>query len=162
MNKIIQALVAGGQIGKKGLDAGLGLGRKAGQRIVNNLGPIGKTELAYMLGPDVLFGGVAAAMTPGDLGDKAIAGVGSAVGGAAGGLGLRGLIGPKSGLGILGAEMIGGISGDMVGQMGSDSLIRMKGGGTTPWEKQQLADQSIYEDELRKKLLAEILAGQRG
>ena len=143
------------------------LGRFAGQalkggkgllnRIATNIGPMGKGELAMTLGPDVLFGGVAAAMTPGDIGDKALAGVGSAVGGAAGGLGLRGLTGAKSGLGILGAEMVGGIGGDMAGMAGAESLMRMKGGGTTPWEKMALQQ----EEEMRRQILEEVLGAQR-
>lgn len=155
MNPIIKALASAGSLGLKG-------GKWAGQRIARNIGPMGKAELAMTLGPDVLFGGMAAAMTPGDLGDKAIAGVGSAVGGAAGGLGLRGLWGTKNPIGILGAEMVGGIGGDMIGMQGADALIRMKGGGTTPMEKMQVADQTSYEDELRRKILAEVLAEQRG
>ncbi len=67
------------------------MGRKAGdvlQTFGNRLGPVGfgskeaVTNTALMFGPDVLFGGLTAAMTPGDIGDKMIAGGMTATGGA--------------------------------------------------------------------------------
>ena len=43
-------------------------------------------EIAGRLGPDVLFSGMSAAMTPGDFGDKAIVGGTQLLGGSLGGL----------------------------------------------------------------------------
>jgi hypothetical protein len=121
-----------------------------------NLGvPMTKSDLAMTVAPDLLFGGMAAVMTPGDIVDKTIAGVGSAAGGVAGGLGTRGLLGPKSGLGILGAEMVGGIGGDMVGMGVADSIIRAKHGGMTPMEQQYAAQDEAYKQQLYDQFLAE-------
>ena len=46
--------------------------------------------------PDLLFGGLAAATTEGDLVDKALAGVGSAAGGIGGGLGFVVCLDPRA------------------------------------------------------------------
>ena len=124
-----------------------------------NLGiPMSKGDIAMTVAPDLLFGGLAAATTEGDIVDKALAGAGSAVGGIAGGLGTRGLLGPKSGLGILGSEMVGGIVGDQIGYGAANALIAAKHGGMTPTEKRMLTDQQVYENELKSQLYQELLA----
>lgn len=121
-----------------------------------NLGiPMSKQDIALTVAPDLLFGGLAAATTEGDIVDKALAGAGSAVGGVAGGIGARGLLGPKSGLGILGTEMVGGLLGDQVGYGAAESLIRAKHGGMTPAEQQMLAEQEAYKRQLYDQFLAE-------
>lgn len=121
-----------------------------------NLGiPMTKGDIAMTVAPDLLFGGIAAATTEGDLVDKALAGAGSAVGGVAGGIGARGLLGPKSGLGILGTEMVGGILGDQVGYGAAEALIRAKHGGMTPAEQQMLAADEAYKQQLYDQFLAE-------
>ena len=121
-----------------------------------NLGiPMTKGDIAMTVAPDLLFGGFAAATTEGDIIDKALAGAGSAVGGVAGGIGARGLLGPKSGLGILGTEMVGGLLGDQVGYGAAESLIRAKHGGMTPAEQQMLAEQEAYKRQLYDQFLAE-------
>lgn len=121
-----------------------------------NLGvPLSNSDKAMMVAPDLLFGGMAAIMTPGDLGDKAIAGIGSAAGGIAGGVGLRGVLGPTSDLGRLGTEMVGGIAGDMVGMGVADNIIRAKNGGMTPMEQQYAEQDAIYRQQLRDQFLAE-------
>ncbi len=121
-----------------------------------NLGvPMTKQDIAMTVAPDLLFGGFAAATTEGDIVDKALAGAGSAVGGVAGGLGLRGALGPKSGLGILGTELIGGMVGDQVGYGAAESLIRAKHGGMTPAEQQMAASDEAYKRQLYDQFLAE-------
>ena len=121
-----------------------------------NLGiPMSKGDIAMTDAPDLLFGGMAAAMTPGDIVDKTIAGVGSAAGGIAGGLGVRGVLGPKSNLGILGSEMVGGMVGDQVGMGVADSIIRAKHGGMTPMEQQYAAQDEAYKKQLYDQFLAE-------
>lgn len=121
-----------------------------------NLGiPMSKQDIAMTVAPDLLFGGFAAATTEGDLVDKALAGAGSAIGGVTGGIGARGLLGPKSGLGILGTEMVGGIFGDQVGYGAAESLIRAKHGGMTPAEKQMAAADAAYRQQLYDQFLAE-------
>ena len=118
-----------------------------------NLGiPMSKSDIAMTVAPDLLFGGITAATTEGDIGDKLIAGTGSAVGGIAGGIGARGLLGPKSGLGILGTEMVGGMLGDQVGYGAAEGLIRMKGGGMTPAEKKQREADELYKQQLMQEL----------
>jgi hypothetical protein len=121
-----------------------------------NLGvPMTKQDIAMTVAPDLLFGGFAAATTEGDLVDKALAGAGSAVGGVAGGLGLRGALGPKSGLGILGTELVGGMVGDQIGYGAAESLIRAKHGGMTPAEQQMAAADEAYKRQLYDQFLAE-------
>ena len=118
-----------------------------------NLGlPPTKAELATMVAPDLLFGGMAAVTTEGDLIDKAIAGTGAAAGGIVGGAGLRGVLGPKSGVGIIGTEMIGGMIGDQVGYGIADNIIRAKHGGMTPAEQGYAAQ----DDQYRAQLMAEL------
>ena len=121
-----------------------------------NLGiPMTKSDIAMTVAPDLLFGGFAAATTEGDLVDKALAGAGSAVGGVAGGVGLRGVLGPKSGLGILGTELVGGMVGDQVGYGAAESLIRAKHGGMTPAEQRMAAADEAYKQQLYDQFLAE-------
>ena len=111
-----------------------------------NIGmPMTRDEMLMTVAPDLLFGGMAAATTEGDLVDKALAGAGSAVGGIAGGLGARGVLGPKSGLGILGTEMIGGMVGDQVGYGAANALIRAKNGGMTPAEQGYAQQDEAYK-----------------
>lgn len=176
VGKALAALKAGGAA-KAGMGAykalsgaGVpkGVARFAGDKIMKvgrgltpggfakNLGvPLSNSDKAMMVAPDLLFGGMAAVMTPGDLGDKAIAGLGSAAGGIAGGIGLRGVLGPKSDLGKLGTEMVGGILGDQVGMGVADSIIRAKHGGMTPMEQQYAEQDAIYRQQLRDEFLAE-------
>ena len=49
-------------------------------------GGVTPTNIAMNFGPDAFFGVLAGAMTPGDLGDKLIAGTSTAAGGALGGV----------------------------------------------------------------------------
>ena len=122
-------------------------------------------DAALMIGPDVLFGGLAGAMTPGDLGDKLIAGTSTAVGGAVGGIGVRGALGgvaPKmmatKPYMQMGAELVGGMGGDIAAQGVADNILRIKGGGTTPYEK-MAADQ---QKELEQQILQQYLSGKGG
>ena len=180
LGKALTALKGAGMAGKaakagmgaykalKGAGVPKGVARFAGDKIMKvgrgltpdgfakNIGiPMNKTEIAMTVAPDLLFGGMAAAMTPGDIVDKTIAGVGSAAGGIAGGLGTRGLLGPKSQLGVLGSEMVGGMIGDSVGMGVADSIIRAKHGGQTPMEKQYAAQDEAYKQQLYDQFLAE-------
>ena len=121
-----------------------------------NLGmPMTRDDIAMAVAPDLLFGGIAAATTEGDIVDKALAGAGSAVGGVAGGFGARGVLGPKSGLGIIGTEMIGGMVGDQVGYGAADSLIRARNGGMTPAEQSAMAQEEAYKRAMYDQFMAE-------
>ena len=116
--------------------------------------PKNLTEAAMTFGPDVFFGGLAAMNTPGDLGDKMIAGGMSAAGGALGGVGLRGAIGSSNmGVNVM-SEMIGGVGGDMLGQSTADAMLRLKGGGTTPYEKLAAEQQRQLEKDILRKYLS--------
>ena len=136
---------------------GRGLSSKKG--FMDNLFPNGRPpqdgEVAMMLAPDLLFGGMAALTTEGDIVDKALAGAGSAAGGIVGGLGLRGALGPKSGLGILGTEMVGGIVGDQVGYGAANQLIRAKHGGQTPMEAQYAQQDEAYRQQIIDEFMAQ-------
>lgn len=114
--------------------------------------PMGK-DLGMAIAPDLMFGGLTMAMTPGDLGDKTLAGLGTAVGGAGGGLLARGLLGPRSNMGIMMSELGGGLAGDMAGMQVSNALIRAKNGGVTPMEEQG----SQQMEELRQQIIDEYI-----
>ena len=135
-----------------------GVKRWAGNALTDYMGPGGMTagNIAMNFGPDVLFGAMQGAMTPGDLGDKLIAGTTTAVGGAMGGVGAVSALGKfkNNPTARLMAEMGGGIAGDMVGQSFGDTVLRAKGGGTTPWEKVQQDSDQQYRQELERQILA--------
>ena len=129
--------------------------RRAGtlEGFKKNLGvPLSKGEVATMVAPDLLFGGMAALTTEGDIVDKAIAGTGAAAGGIVGGVGLRGVLGPKSNLGVIGTEMVGGMLGDQVGYGIANNIIRAKNGGMTPAEQGFAAQEDQYRAQLMEEL----------
>ena len=148
----IRAAASGG--GKLG-----GIKRWAGQALRDYMGPEGitPTNLAVNFGMDAGFGVMQGINTPGDLGDKIIAGTASGLGGALGGIGAVGLIpGAKKNMGMrMLAEFGGGYAGDMGGQMLGDTVLRAKGGGTTPWEKVQLSADQEYREQLERQILAQ-------
>ena len=119
---------------------------------------LSKGELALRLGQDALGGLMAAAYTPGDLGDKLIAGTASTIGGAAGGLALGKLGG--SGLIGTGLDMAGSIGGDMIASRVGEEVMKgksyMQGEGyMSPYEKlgaeqQQALAAAIQQDVLRQ------------
>lgn len=118
-----------------------------------NLGePLTREHVTAMLAPDLFFGGMAALQTEGDLIDKAIAGVGATAGGAIGGIGTRGMLGPKSQLGIMSAEFGGGMLGDSVGYGLANNLIRLKNGGMTPAEQSYAEGEEQYRAQLMQEL----------
>ena len=135
-----------------------------GKTMLSRLGPVGfgskeaVTNTALMFGPDLAFGALAGAMTPGDLGDKVIAGGMTGISGAVGGAGARSLYGGKNAAVQMGLELGGGVGGDMLGQGVADGLLRIKGGGTTPYEK-MAADQ---QKELEQRILQQYLSGKGG
>ena len=125
-------------------------------------GQMKPTEIAYRLAPDVFFGGVTAAMTPGDIGDKAIAGAGQALGGGLGGIGMSRLgnkigVGPSNPLNYL-MDMGGSFGGDYAGMFGADQLLKGKdlvsgGSGQTPWEKMGDDQRQQMRQELEQQIL---------
>ena len=130
----------------------------AGKALANYMGPGGVTagNIAANFAPDAVFGVMQGAMTPGDLGDKIIAGGSTAIGGALGGVGAVSALGKygQSGGGRMLAEFGGGMLGDMAGQGAGDVVLRAKGGGTTPWEKVQQQGDQEYRQQLEREVLA--------
>jgi hypothetical protein len=124
-------------------------------------GDMTKGQIAARLAPDAFFGGVAALQTPGDLGDKLIAGGTSALGGGIGGLALsRGAA--RLGLGEgaqIAADFGGSFIGDMGGMVVGDGLQRgkdklMGGAGQTAYERMSAEQQAQFVDQIRRQTLA--------
>ena len=141
--------------------AGQGLNNAAFQGGLGKaiFGEMNKGQIVGRLAPDLMFGGLAAATTPGDIGDKLIAGGASAVGGGLGGIAL-GRAGQRFGdtAGFM-ADMAGSIGGDMVGmsvgdglQRGKDSL--MGGSGQTAYERMSAEQQEQFAEQIRRQTLA--------
>ena len=118
-----------------------------------------REEMFVRLGTDALGGLMAAAYTPGDLGDKLIAGSAATIGGAAGGLAL-GKLGGKNQLAAVGLDMAGSIGGDMIASRVGEEVMKgksyMQGEGyMSPYEKlgaeqQQALAAAIQQDMLRQ------------
>ena len=124
-------------------------------------GQMGKADIIGRLAPDAMFGGMAALQTPGDIGDKLIAGTTSVLGGGLGGIALsRG----ASRLGMRGmsnymADMAGSVGGDMVGMAVGDGLMKGKdkiagGTGQTPYERMSAEQQAQFAEQIRRQTLA--------
>ena len=134
--------------------------------VKGQLGPMmTQRQLIERLSGDLFFGGVEAVMTPGDIGDKAIAGLGSAVGGGLGGLALSRLGGQNPSLGFM-LDMAGSIGGDMAGRMGAEQIQRGKdklsgGKGQTPYEKLGEKDREALEQMIREDQTGRLLAELR-
>ena len=153
--------VAAGQAGRRMAGQALGGVGKAGKFIWNQSGN-SNIERSMRLGPDALFGGMAALQTPGDLGDKLIAGTTQAAGSIGGGLAMSKMPGIR-GTAMEGlADMGGSIAGDFVGMYGGDALLRAKGGGMSPWEKMQMEGNEQMRQEMEQQIMAQYgIAGYR-
>ncbi len=154
----------------------MGLGRFAmdaimnsGKFLINNMGS-SPGEIALRVVPDIGFGVLAAVQTPGDLGDKLIAGGTQAAGGILGGVGAAGAVRKMGGGQAIQnlADMGGSVAGDFAGMALGDNLSRgkdllMGGKGQTAWERMGEADQSAYAQNLEKQILAQygLLPGSR-
>ena len=136
-----------------------------GSKIMGGLkGAIPRTmdDAALMLGPDVLFGGLAGAMTPGDLGDKLIAGTTDAVLGAGLTGGLRGALGARPGSALSNTiEMAGGYGAGMASYPVAEQLLRIKGGGQSPYDKLQTEQYAAMEQQIKDDLYAQVMGGNR-
>ncbi len=118
---------------------------------------IPKEELAVRLGTDALGGLMAAAYTPGDLGDKLIAGGAATIGGGAGGLAL-GKLGGKNQLASVGLDMAGSIGGDMLLSRVGEEVMKGKSylqgeGYASPYEKLNASQQQALASALEKDIL---------
>jgi len=122
-----------------------------GDELYNN-----KKDLIYRLAPDAFFGVVGGAMTPGDLGDKVIAGGTQFLGGGLTGLGAGRIArGPlkmnKRDADMI--DMVGSVGGDFLGMAVGDQILRVKGGGMTPMEQQMMEQDALYRAQLEQEFL---------
>lgn len=143
-----------------------------GKFLINNMGQ-GPGEIALRIVPDVGFGVLAATQTPGDLGDKLIAGGSQAIGGILGGVGTTGLLRKIPGLenqqALLNlADMVGSVGGDFAGMAVGDNVARAKdalmgGSGQTAWERMGQQEQAAFAQQLENQILAQygLLPGTR-
>ena len=143
--------------------------RMAGQGLANAafkgglgkaiFGEMGKGQIAARLAPDLMFGGLAAATTPGDIGDKLIAGSASAVGGGLGGIALGRAAQRYGDTASMVADMAGSIGGDYAGMMVGDTLQRgkdkvMGGTGQTAYERMSAQQQAEFAEQIRRQTMA--------
>ena len=143
-----------------------------------NPGTMSNLDKALRFGPDVVFGGLAAAQTPGDIVDKSIAFAGTAGGGLLGGLGSAGLVrhygknskmAPEALQSAMGmADMFGSMGGDMAGYPLSEAVARLKdsavgGKGETGWERMSRQQQEAMRKEMEASVLQQygIVPGTR-
>ena len=141
-----------------------------GTFLMNNAGK-NSSEIAMRILPDLAFGGLAAAQTPGDFGDKLIAGTTQALGGVVGGIGTAGAlkkIGVKNEALLNLADLGGSYGGDFAGMMIGDTLQRgkdrvMGGQGQTAWERMGAQQQAQYAQQLEQQILAQygLIPGSR-
>ena len=141
----------------------------AGKFIGSNLGR-DAGEVALRVVPDIGFGVLAAAQTPGDLGDKLIAGGTQAAGGILGGVGAAGAVRKMGGGESIQnlADMAGSVAGDFAGMAVGDNLSRgkdllMGGKGQTAWERMGEKEQAAYAAQLEQDILSQygLLPGTR-
>lgn len=122
-----------------------------GKDLYNNKG-----DLLFRLAPDAVFGVMGGAMTPGDLGDKVIAGGTQFLGG-----GLTGIAAGRIARGPLQmsqraadmADMVGSVGGDFLGMAVGDQILKAKGGGMTPMEQQMLEQDALYRAQLEQEFM---------
>lgn len=129
------------------------------------IGDMSNAELAARFGMDALGGGMAMMYTPGDIGDKLIAGVASTAGGALGGIGasrLGGAINPALGKGLPGVaiDTIGSIGGDiglsMLGEQAMKAKSYVQGEGyLSPYDKLSQEQQEQLRNALEQDILAQ-------
>ena len=136
--------------------------RFAGDTMTKYLGgKVGPKSLAENFGLDAAFGVMAGINTPGDLGDKLIAGTSVGASGALGGvLGTTGYARlfnkgqMPTGIARQFTEFGGAMMGDEVGYAASEALQRMKGGGMSAYERMQVEGDRQYRNQIEEELLA--------
>ncbi len=130
--------------------------RMAGQALKYLTKGISPQEMAFRIGTDALGGGMAIMYTPGDIGDKLIAGAASTIGGTAGVLALGKLGVP----GMLGnaLDLVGSVGGDMGASLLGEQVMKGKSalqgeGFKTPWEKMSEQQQQIMSEQIKQDVL---------
>ena len=136
--------------------------KKAGHFLKTNAGN-SAGEVAFRVVPDLGFGMYAATQTPGDFGDKLIAGATQAAGGVLGGIGtagaIRSVMPGAASLQNLG-DMAGSFAGDFAGMAVGDNAMRLKdkisgGSGMTPYERLGAEQQALMAEQIRKQMMAQ-------
>ena len=137
-----------------------GTGRMAGDVFKRGLemqpgGKVGLGEVVDRLSFDAIFGLMNAATTPGDIGDKLIAGTLTTAGGGLGGVVLSGALPGNMRFNRFVrpiTELAGGIAGDQLSYGATDAVLRMKSpDGMSPNDRQTLAYNQQMEAEFAKK-----------
>jgi hypothetical protein len=129
-------------------------------------GEMSKGDIVGRLAPDAVFGVMAGAMTPGDMGDKLIAGTTQAAGGGLGGIGLS-RAASAAGIGGTGnflLDMAGSYGGDFAGMAVGDTLQRgkdklMGGEGQTAFERMGAEQQQRFANQIRNETLMNLGIG---
>ena len=143
--------------------------KNTGKFIMSNMGQ-STGEIALRVVPDVGFGIMAGMQTPGDLGDKLIAGGTQAAGGILGGVAAGGAVRKMGGGTALQglADMGGSVAGDFAGMAVGDNLSRgkdllMGGKGQTAWERMGEQERAAYAAQLEQDILRQygLLPGSR-
>lgn len=150
--------------------------RFAGMKLVKALGPNfakafpkdingvplpGRGIIGSVL-PDVGFGVMSGMMQPGDLGDKLIAGTTDAVLGAGMTGGLRGVLGARPGTALSNTiEIGGGMASGLASYPAAEQLLRIKGGGQSPYDKLQTEQYAAMQQQIKDDLYAQMMAGNR-
>lgn len=166
-----KSLKAGAAVSKA-----LGGARFAGTKLAEKLGPNfakafpkeingvplpGRGIVGSVL-PDVGFGVMSGMMQPGDLGDKLIAGTTDAVLGMGLTGGTRGFLGLRPGTALSNTiEMGGGMASGIASYPVSEALLRIKGGGQSPYDKLQTEQYAAMQQQIKDDLYAQMMAGNR-
>jgi len=134
---------------------------KAFPKIVDGKELPGRGIIGSVL-PDVGFGVMSGMMTPGDFGDKLIAGTTDAVIGAGMTGGLRGALGarPGSALGTT-IEYGGGMLSGFASMPVSEAMLRIKGGGSSPYDKLQEEQYAALREQVKQELYDQMMSGRR-
>ena len=135
-------------------------GRMAGQLLKWLFKDQGPGEIAMRIVPDVGFGVLEGALTPGDIGDKLIAGSSTALGGVTGGVAL-GKLGFGNPIATQMLDLTGSVAGDFAGRAVGDQIQRgkdkmMGGKGQTAYERMSDEQFEMLKEEGRRQALAEL------
>ena len=134
---------------------------KAFPKSINGVALSGR-GIAGSVVPDIGFGAMSGMMQPGDLGDKLIAGTTDAVLGAGLTGGLRGVLGARPGTALSNTiEMAGGLGSGMASYPVAEQLLRIKGGGQSPYDKLQTEQYAAMEQQIKDDLYAQMMSGNR-
>ena len=118
-----------------------------------------KGELAMRLGMDGLMGAAVGMQQPGDLGDKLIAGLTDATLGSVTGL-AAGRLGGKNAMARNMLDMGGSLAGAYAAFPVSEALLRVKGGGMSPYDKLQLDQNAALRAQVEQDVLNQIMSGR--